>query len=91
MKEEIEKIGNKAKEKLEQIKNSQELNELKTSILGKKGELTEILRGMGKIAAEERPKVGNMVNKAREEIENMILEKEAEFKKNELRNKLENE
>ena len=91
MKEEIERIGNKAKEKIGEIKSSQELNELKTAILGKKGELTEILRGMGTLAAEERPKVGNMVNKAREEIESMISKKEEEFKRSELKNRLENE
>ena len=91
MKEEIERISAKAKEKIEEIKNSQELNDLKASILGKKGELTEILRGMGKLAAEERPKVGNMVNKVREEIEDLISSKENEFKDAELKNKLKNE
>ena len=91
MKEEIERISAKAKEKIEEIKNSQELNDLKVSILGKKGELTEILRGMGKLAAEERPKVGNMVNKVREEIEDLISSKENEFKDAELKNKLKNE
>ncbi len=91
MKEEIERISEKAKEKIEEIKNSQELNDLRTSILGKKGELTEILRGMGKIAAEERPKIGNMVNQVREDIEKMISKKENEFKDAELKNKLENE
>ena len=91
MKEEIERIGKKVQETMNEIKNSQELNDLKTAVLGKKGELTEILRGMGSIAAEERPKIGNMVNQVRKEIENLIASKEAEFQQNELKNRLEKE
>lgn len=91
MKEKLEEIRLKSKEKIEQIKNSQELNDLKVSVLGKKGELTEILRGMKDIAAEERPVVGSLVNKVRDEIETLISEKEQEFKEKELENMLETE
>ncbi len=92
MKEKLEEIRLKSKEKIEQIKNSQELNDLKVSVLGKKGELTEILRGMKDIAAEERPVVGSLVNKVRDEIETLISEKEQEFKeKKELEKMLETE
>ena len=76
MREKLEEISQKSKEKIEQIKNSQELNDLKVRVLGKKGELTEILRGMKDIAAEERPVVGSLVNKVRDEIETLISEKE---------------
>lgn len=91
MKEKLEEIRLKSKEKIEQIKNSQELNDLKVSVLGKKGELTEILRGMKDIAAEERPVVGSLVNKVRDEIETLISEKEQEFKEKELEKMLETE
>ena len=91
MKEKLEEIRLKSKEKIEQIKDSQELNDLKVSVLGKKGELTEILRGMKDIAAEERPVVGSLVNKVRDEIETLISEKEQEFKEKELENMLETE
>ena len=91
MREKLEQIAEKSKERIEQIKNSQELNNLKISVLGKKGELTEILRGMKDIAAEERPVVGSLVNKVRDEIETLISEKEQEFKEKELESMLETE
>ncbi len=91
MKEKLEEISQKSKERISKITNSQELNELKVRILGKKGELTEILRGMGQIAAEQRPIVGSMINNVRNEIEELISEKEEEFKKKELQEKLEAE
>ena len=91
MREKLEEISKKSREKIKEIKNSQELNDLKVKVLGKKGELTEILRGMGQIAAEERPVIGSLANKIRNEVENMISEKEAEFKKQELQKELEDE
>ncbi len=91
MREKLEEISKKSREKIKEIKNSQELNDLKVKVLGKKGELTEILRGMGQIAAEERPVIGSLANKVRNEVENMICEKEAEFKKRELQKELEDE
>ena len=91
MREKLEEISKKSREKIKEIKNSQELNDLKVKVLGKKGELTEILRGMGQIAAEERPAIGSLANKVRNEVENMISEKEAEFKKQELQKELEDE
>ena len=91
MKEKLEEISQKSKERISKITNSQELNELKVKVLGKKGELTEILRGMGQIAAEQRPIIGSMINNVRNEIEELISEKEAEFKKKELQEKLEAE
>lgn len=91
MREKLEEISKKSREKIKEIKNSQELNDLKVKVLGKKGELTEILRGMGQIAAEERPVIGSLANKVRNEVENMISEKEAEFKKRELQKELEDE
>ena len=91
MKEKLEEISKMAGEKIEQISNSQELNDLKIKILGKKGELTEILKGMGQIAAEQRPVIGNMVNSVRNQIEELISNKEEEFKNKELALKLEKE
>lgn len=91
MKEEIEKISESAKKKIAEITSPQELNELKVKVLGKKGELTELLRSMGQLAAEERPVIGNMVNKVRDEVTSLISDKELEFKKDELKKKLEDE
>ena len=49
---------------------SSKLEDIRVRVLGKKGELTAILRGMSKLSPEERPKVGQMVNEARTAIEN---------------------
>ena len=59
MKEKLEAISKMSKVKIAEIKDSQALNDFKVKVLGKKGELTEILRGMKDIAADERPVVGN--------------------------------
>ena len=72
MKEKLETIRNQAKKRIEEIKDLQALNELKVKILGKKGELTEILRGMKDLSPEERPIIGSLVNTVRDEIEGTI-------------------
>ena len=64
------------------------LNDVRVKYLGKKGSLTSILRGMGKLSPEERPRVGQMVNTARKEIEEAIAAKQAELKQAELANRL---
>ena len=52
--------------------NKQELNEIKAKILGKKGELTAILKSMGGLTPEERPVIGGLVNKVRDKLEDLI-------------------
>ena len=54
---------------------SAQLEDIRVKVLGKKGELTAILRGMGKLSPEERPKVGQMVNVTREAIEAALAER----------------
>ncbi|MBQ3222170.1 MAG: phenylalanine--tRNA ligase subunit alpha [Clostridia bacterium] len=65
---------------LANINDSAALDQLRVRVLGKKGELTEILRGMGKLPAEERPKMGQLVNAMRERLENAIAERSAAIK-----------
>ena len=91
MKDKINEIKEKAKEELEKIQDSKLLNDFRVKVLGKKGELTEVLRGMKDLSQEERPIIGNLVNKVRDEIEQKIKEKEKEFEELELNKKLENE
>lgn len=91
MKEKIEEIRKSAKEKLVEIQNLQELQDLKVKYLGKKGELTSILKGLGSLSAEERPKVGSMVNELRDEIEKSVQEVESNIKAKQLEQKLEKE
>ena len=91
MKEKLEQIRNMAKQKAEEIKNMQELNDLKVKMLGKKGELTEILRGMKDLSPEERPAIGSLVNKVRDDIEANFKRVEEIIKQKELEKKLEDE
>ena len=91
MKEEIENLKKQALEELTNSKSSKELNDLRVKYLGKKGELTGLLRGMGSLSPEERPKMGALVNSANQEIENEIKEKEKELAEKELQEKLEKE
>ena len=81
MKEQISKIKENA---LEEILNTQELktlNDVKVKYLGKKGELTGVLRGMGALSPEERQIIGSLVYEVRAEIENALNEKKKNSKK----------
>jgi len=72
MKEKLEAIKVSALEELRSIASKPELENIRVKYLGKKGELTAILRGMGALAAEERPIIGKVVNEVREILENAI-------------------
>ena len=73
MKEKLAKIQSEA---LEQINSDgADLEQIKIKYLGKKGELTAVLRGMGALSAEERPVVGQLANEVRASIETAIREK----------------
>ena len=91
MKEQINEIKEKALKAIEEAEDAKILNDVRVNILGKKGELTQVLRGMGALSPEERPVIGELVNKVRDEIETKIKEKEEEFKKEALKEKLEKE
>ena len=72
MRETLERIKKEALDALNQP--SAEIEDLRIRYLGKKGELTAVLRGMGKLSAEERPVVGQLANEVRAEIERKIDE-----------------
>ncbi len=74
MRERLEEIKEKALKELEACADSAAIEALKVRFLGKKGELTALLRSMGSVAPEERPKVGQMINDARTQIEERIEE-----------------
>jgi len=74
MKEQLEKIKEEAVRQIEASEALERLNEIRVAYLGKKGELTSVLKGMKNVAPEERPKVGQMVNEAREMIEARLEE-----------------
>ena len=76
MKEEIIQIEKKAIKEVELSQDIKTLEEAKVKYLGKKGELTAILRGMGALSTEERPVIGSLVNEVREKIESVFNQKE---------------
>lgn len=91
MKEEIAKIKENSLKEIKACTEEKTLNELKVKYLGKKGELTVVLRGMGNLSPEERPEIGSLVNEVRDELEKLLEEKQKEFKTKKLQEKLETE
>ncbi|MEL7598244.1 MAG: phenylalanine--tRNA ligase subunit alpha, partial [Clostridiaceae bacterium] len=83
MKERLEAIKNTALEELKKALSKEELEALRVRYLGKKGELTQILRGMGKLSAEERPVVGKIANEVREALEEFITSAAKDIKNKE--------
>lgn len=74
MKEKLQKIRERAMAQIQAAGNLNSLNDVRVAILGKKGELTSVLKGMKEVAPEDRPKVGQLVNETREEIERVLDE-----------------
>ncbi|MBE6064773.1 MAG: phenylalanine--tRNA ligase subunit alpha [Clostridium cochlearium] len=72
MKEVIEKIKKNAIEELNNVVDKETIESIRVKYLGKKGELTKILRGMGGLSPEERPIVGKLANEVRKNIEEII-------------------
>lgn len=91
MEEQIKSMQEEAMQELQQVQEQKELNEIRVKFLGKKGKLTAILRGMGALSKEERPVIGSLANEVRDAIENIIQEKETDFAKQAMEEKLEKE
>ena len=75
MKEKLSQIRLTAKEYIAGCESLTEIEDIRIKFLGKKGELTQVLRGMGALSAEERPIVGALANEVRSDIESAIEEK----------------
>ena len=75
MQEQLKAIMARVTEELKNIQDTGALEQLRVSVMGKKGELTQILRGMGSLPAEERPAMGQLVNKTRAALEQAIEER----------------
>ncbi len=91
MREKINEILERTLEELKSANDSQSLDAVRVRVLGKKGELTGILRGMSQVAADMRPKIGQWVNEAREKLEEAIGEAQKKIAERELEKRLENE
>ena len=79
MKEQLEKIKQQALEALQQADTPAALEDLRIRFLGKKGEVTAVLKLMGKLSAEERPVMGQLANSVRAEIEKNLEERKLQI------------
>ena len=88
MKEQLEKIRQEALGALDGVKDAGELDALRVRFLGKKGELTGVLKMMGKLSPEERPAMGQMANEVRAAVEKAVEAQSAILEKAALETKL---
>ena len=89
MKQKLEEIRAGAEAELQKIDSLADLEALRVQVLGKKGELTAILKSMGSLSAEERPKMGQLANEVRQSIEAMLTEKTKQLKEEQMRREIE--
>ncbi|MGV3463910.1 MAG: phenylalanine--tRNA ligase subunit alpha [Heyndrickxia sp.] len=76
MEQKLKELQVEALQKIEQAEDLKSLNDIRVAYLGKKGPITEVLRGMGQLSAEERPKMGALANEVRESISEKIEAKQ---------------
>ncbi|HEX7056524.1 MAG TPA: phenylalanine--tRNA ligase subunit alpha [Bacilli bacterium] len=88
MKQRLEALKTEALQALNRIESAQDLNDFRVKYLGKKGALTEILRGMGALSAAERPVIGQLANDVRAAIEQAIDELQEKFRREATRERL---
>lgn len=91
MKEQLLALREEAEELLSEATDSESLEELRVRYFGKKGELTKILRGMGKLSKEERPAMGALANDIREELTEILESKKKELENAALAHQMETE
>ena len=91
MKSKLQKIREEAVRQIEEAKELNALNDVRVSVLGKKGELTAVLKGMKDVKPEDRPMVGQLVNETREAIERTLEETKKKLESAELEHRLEKE
>ena len=91
MKDKLKQIQQKALSAFQDAREIKDVDDLKVKFLGKKGELTAILKEMGKLSAEERPVIGQMANEVRQSIEKMLEESKKRLEAAELAHRLEAE
>jgi len=91
MREALNSIKENARNELAAAGDLKALEALKVKYLGKKGELTSILKQMGKLSAEERPVIGQLANEVREDIEQFIKDRQSQLKSVQLEEQLKSE
>ena len=91
MKEKLAKIREEILKQIDASENLDKLNEVRVSALGKKGALTELLKSMKEVAPQDRPKVGQMVNEVRAEIETALETEKVKLEDRAMEARLKNE
>ncbi len=91
MKEALENLKEKAYESLQKVNSLDKLDEIRVNLLGKKGELTNILKSIGSVQPEERKKIGSLANEIRNNIESQIEKIKLEIKNKEIVEKMSKE
>jgi phenylalanyl-tRNA synthetase alpha chain len=91
MEQRLVELQQEALEGIKKATDLKELNDIRVSYLGKKGPITEVLKGMGKLSAEERPKMGALANEVRDVIAKAIEEKQSILEEEEVAKKLASE
>ncbi|MGI6070806.1 MAG: phenylalanine--tRNA ligase subunit alpha [Blautia sp.] len=91
MKQKLQELHSEAMKKIQASEGLDKLNEVRVAYLGKKGELTALLKGMKEVSAEERPIVGQLVNETRSKIENLLEETKKKLEAAALEAQLESE
>jgi hypothetical protein len=86
--EKLELIKNNAQEKLKSVNSIEEINQLRVKILGRKGDITQVLRSLKDLAPEERVKVGQVANEVKAYLEEKISLRTEEFRRQEMEKKL---
>ena len=89
MKEEILKVKEEIQKHIEESKTLQKLEEIRVNYMGKKGIFTDLSKKMKDLTAEERPKIGQIINEVKEKISNLLDEKNKALKEKELNERLE--
>ena len=84
----INKILEHAKADIAKAESLKELDELRVSFLGKKGELTALLKGLGSLSKEERPKMGEAINQAKESVQSLLTERKIQLETVELEKRI---
>lgn len=91
MEQQLQQLKEEALTKIQEATNIKELNDVRVAYLGKKGPITDLLKGMGKLPAEERPKMGALVNVIREAVTETLEAKMTKLEEEAINAQLEKE
>ncbi|WP_027964651.1 phenylalanine--tRNA ligase subunit alpha [Halalkalibacillus halophilus] len=79
MKERLQQLKEEALQQIQSSEDNKQLQDTRVYYLGKKGQITEVLKGMGKLSKEERPVIGQLANEVRDTLTEALEEKDAEL------------